>query len=115
MLYFCTNEILSEWFISVGKQSRQVRICSKVPPSSSKRSFCGGSGPGYNLSNGKSNLMKKAKMDFLKSREVQNIAAMKKNALPGSSRSSSMMKPPSSFPGKSSASSKPMKSLERRF
>ncbi|KAB5531854.1 hypothetical protein DKX38_018524 [Salix brachista] len=74
-----------------------------------------GSGPGYHLSNGKSNLMKKAKMDFLKSREVQNIAAMKKNALPGSSRSSSMMKPPSSFPGKSSASSKPMKSLERRF
>uniref|UniRef100_A0A6N2LIX6 Elongin-A n=1 Tax=Salix viminalis TaxID=40686 RepID=A0A6N2LIX6_SALVM len=72
------------------------------------------SGPGYNLSNGKSNLMKKAKMDFLKSREVQNIAAMKKNALPGSSRSSSMMKPPSSFPGKSSASSN-MKSLERRF
>jgi hypothetical protein len=28
--------------------------------------FMLGSGPGYNLSNGKSNLMKKAKMDFLK-------------------------------------------------
>lgn len=51
MLYFCTNEILSEWFISVGKQSRQVRICSKVPPSSSKRSFCGGSHT-YSLVNG---------------------------------------------------------------
>lgn len=97
------------------KQSRQVRLCSKVPPSSNKRSFCGGSGPGYNLSNGKSNLMKKAKMDFLKSREVQNIAAMKKNALQRNSSSSSMMKPPGSFPGKSSASTNPMKPLERRF
>ncbi|KAG6752944.1 hypothetical protein POTOM_042985 [Populus tomentosa] len=129
------------------KQSRQVRLCSKVPPSSNKRSFCGGSGPGYNLSNGKSNLMKKAKMDFLKSREVQNIAAMKKNALQRNSMqniaamkknalqrnsmqnvaamkknalqrnssSSSMMKPPGSFPGKSSASSNPMKPLASRL
>ncbi|KAJ6887599.1 hypothetical protein NC652_028763 [Populus alba x Populus x berolinensis] len=48
-------------------------------------------------------------------REVQNIAAMKKNALQRNSSSSSMMKPPGSFPGKSSASTNPMKPLERRF
>uniref|UniRef100_A0A2P2KRB1 Elongin-A n=1 Tax=Rhizophora mucronata TaxID=61149 RepID=A0A2P2KRB1_RHIMU len=48
------------------RQSRQTRLCAKVPPSGSKRNFYGGSGPGYNLSNTKSNLMKKAKLDFLK-------------------------------------------------
>ncbi|XP_055961403.1 elongin-A isoform X2 [Mercurialis annua] len=47
------------------KQSRQIRICTKIPPSS-KRSFFGGSGPGCNLSNVKSNIMKKSKIDFLK-------------------------------------------------
>ncbi|BBG99744.1 hypothetical protein Prudu_009534 [Prunus dulcis] len=57
------------------KQSRQVRICTKVPPSSNKRSF--GNGPGYNVT-AKSNLMKKSKIDFLKSHEVRNLAAMKK-------------------------------------
>ncbi|KAJ7963871.1 transcription elongation factor B polypeptide 3-like [Quillaja saponaria] len=59
------------------KQSRQVRICNKVPPSSNRRSFYG-SGAGYNVSNVKSNLMKKSKIEFLKSREVKNLAAMKK-------------------------------------
>ncbi|KDP39805.1 hypothetical protein JCGZ_03941 [Jatropha curcas] len=96
------------------KQSRQVRLCTKVPPSS-KRSFYGGSGPGCNLSNVKSNIMKKSKIDFLKSREVQNIAAMKKISVQRNNRTSSVIKP-SSFPGNNSASSsKPSKSLERRF
>ncbi|KAK3446215.1 hypothetical protein EUGRSUZ_A01953 [Eucalyptus grandis] len=44
------------------KQSRQVRLCTKVPPSSNKRSF-GGS---YNVSYLKSNIMKKAKIEALK-------------------------------------------------
>ncbi|XP_022741474.1 uncharacterized protein LOC111293036 isoform X3 [Durio zibethinus] len=48
------------------KQSRQVQLCTKVPPST-KRSFYAGSGPGYNLSDVKSNIMKKAKIDFMKS------------------------------------------------
>ncbi|EEF36498.1 Protein pof4, putative [Ricinus communis] len=47
------------------KQSRQIRLCTKVPPSSKRSSF-GSSGPGYNLSNVKSNIMKKSKIDFLK-------------------------------------------------
>ncbi|OWM78758.1 hypothetical protein CDL15_Pgr002929 [Punica granatum] len=46
------------------KQSRQVQLCSKVPPSSNKRSW--GNGPGYNVGNLKGNLMKKAKIEFLK-------------------------------------------------
>nr|XP_007146388.1 hypothetical protein PHAVU_006G036000g [Phaseolus vulgaris]ESW18382.1 hypothetical protein PHAVU_006G036000g [Phaseolus vulgaris] len=46
------------------KQSRQVRLCTKVSPSS-KRRFWGDNGPGYNVSNFKSNIMKKAKI-FMK-------------------------------------------------
>ncbi|KAK4766485.1 hypothetical protein SAY87_008127 [Trapa incisa] len=38
-------------------------------------------GPGYNVSNVKSNLMKKAKIEFLKSQEVKNMTAVKKNAI----------------------------------
>uniref|UniRef100_F6H555 Elongin-A n=1 Tax=Vitis vinifera TaxID=29760 RepID=F6H555_VITVI len=59
------------------KQSRQVKICTKVPPSSNKRCFYGGPG----TSNLKSNLMKKAKVECLNSPEVKNLAAMKKQAL----------------------------------
>lgn len=73
------------------KQSRQVKTCTKLPPSS-KRRFWGDNGPGYNVSNVKSNIMKKSKIEFLKSREVKNIAAMKKNSIPRSSSSSSSMK-----------------------
>ncbi|XP_061340365.1 LOW QUALITY PROTEIN: uncharacterized protein LOC133286879 [Gastrolobium bilobum] len=73
------------------KQSRQVRICSKVPPSS-KRRFWGDNGPGYNVSNVKSNIMKKAKIEFLKCHEVKNLAAMKKNSIQRSSSSSSITK-----------------------
>ncbi|KAK9222889.1 hypothetical protein WN944_011329 [Citrus x changshan-huyou] len=38
-------------------------------------------GPGYGISGGKSSLMKKAKLDLLKSQEFKNLAAMKKNAV----------------------------------
>ncbi|CAI9089102.1 OLC1v1023608C2 [Oldenlandia corymbosa var. corymbosa] len=45
------------------KQKRQVQICMKVPPSSGKRSYFGGS---YSsVCNTKSNIMKKAKLDFI--------------------------------------------------
>ncbi|KAL5583508.1 hypothetical protein UlMin_015950 [Ulmus minor] len=47
------------------KQSLQVRICTKVPPST-KISFWGGSGLGYNVSS-ESKKMKKAKVEYLKS------------------------------------------------
>ncbi|XP_041005177.1 uncharacterized protein LOC121250217 isoform X1 [Juglans microcarpa x Juglans regia] len=60
------------------KQSRQVQLCTKVPPSKNKRSFYGGGGPGHNVSNHKGNLMKKSKIEFLNSHEVKNLAAMKK-------------------------------------
>ncbi|XP_052177772.1 uncharacterized protein LOC127791777 [Diospyros lotus] len=73
------------------KQSRQVRICTKVPPSSSKRSFYGG--PGGSIANTKSNIMKKAKLEFLNSTEMKNLAAMKKNTLQKSHSISSIRKP----------------------
>ncbi|KAM7468329.1 hypothetical protein LguiB_015891 [Lonicera macranthoides] len=62
------------------KQSRQVRLCTKVPPSSNKRSFYGG-GPGSLIGNTKSSLMKKAKLDYLNSQEVKNVTAMRKNVV----------------------------------
>ncbi|XP_012483379.1 uncharacterized protein LOC105798043 [Gossypium raimondii] len=96
------------------KQSRQVQLCTKVPPSS-KRSFFAGSGPGYNMSNVKSNIMKKAKIDLMKSQEVKNLAAMKKKAVQ-SHHSGTTITKSSGFCGKNSAStSKHSKPLERRF
>ena len=73
------------------KQSRQVRTCTKVPPSS-KRRFWGDNGPGYNVSNVKSNIMKKAKIEFLKSHEVKNLAAMKNKSIQRNPSSSSFKK-----------------------
>ncbi|KAJ9172859.1 hypothetical protein P3X46_016056 [Hevea brasiliensis] len=97
------------------KQSKQIRLCTKVPPSGSKRNFYGGSGPGYNLSNVKSNLMKKSKIEFLKSREVKNIAAMKKISVPRNNSASTVTKT-GGFPGNNSASSsRHTKSFDRRF
>ncbi|CAN6479295.1 unnamed protein product [Victoria cruziana] len=63
------------------KQSRQIRICSKIPPSSSKRSYSEASGSCSSFSNVKGNLMKKAKMEYLNSHEAKIHAAMRKNAL----------------------------------
>ncbi|XWS41092.1 hypothetical protein CRYUN_Cryun17cG0050800 [Craigia yunnanensis] len=96
------------------KQSRQVQLCTKVPPSS-KRSFYAGSGPGNSLSNVKSNIMKKAKMDFMESREVKNLAAMRKKAVQSHHRGTIITKS-SGFYGKNYAStSKHTKPLDRRF
>ncbi|KAA8525021.1 hypothetical protein F0562_011341 [Nyssa sinensis] len=95
------------------KQSRQVRLCTKVPPSSSKRSFYGG-GPGSNFSNSKSGLMKKAKLEFLNSREVKNVAAMKKNTLQRNHGVSSMRKP-GGFSGSDSASTSRLSNPTRRI
>uniref|UniRef100_A0A5B7CDH9 Transcription elongation factor B polypeptide 3 n=1 Tax=Davidia involucrata TaxID=16924 RepID=A0A5B7CDH9_DAVIN len=96
------------------KQSRQVRLCTKVPPSSSKRSFYGG-GPGSSFSNSKSSLMKKAKLEFLNSQEMKNLAAMKNNTLQRNHGVSSMRKP-GGFTGRDSAStSKLQNPLGKRF
>ncbi|KAG9146692.1 hypothetical protein Leryth_005022 [Lithospermum erythrorhizon] len=54
------------------KQSRQIQMCSKLPPAK-KRSWSGGGGP--NLGNTKGSLMKKS------NREVKNRAAMKNQAV----------------------------------
>lgn len=94
------------------KQSRQVRTCTKLPPSS-KRRFWGDNGPGYNVSNVKSNIMKKAKIEFLKSNEVKNLAAMKKNSIQSRPSSSSIMKT-GSISGIGSSSKNP-KSTRRIF
>ncbi|KAK3022047.1 hypothetical protein RJ639_047437 [Escallonia herrerae] len=53
-------KVLAIWLTLAGKQSHQVRFCTKVPPSRSKRSFYGGVGPGSGTSSTKNNLMKKA-------------------------------------------------------
>ncbi|XP_010524075.1 PREDICTED: elongin-A-like [Tarenaya hassleriana] len=60
------------------KQNRKTKLCAKVPPGN-KRGFWGG--PGHNLSGVKSNIMKKAKLDLLKSQEMKNLAAMKRKAV----------------------------------
>ncbi|PIA62647.1 hypothetical protein AQUCO_00200573v1 [Aquilegia coerulea] len=63
------------------KQNRQVQICSKIPPSSNKRNFYGGSGSYNKFSSTKGNLMKKAKMEYLNSHEAKVHLAMRKNAV----------------------------------
>ncbi|XP_059284139.1 uncharacterized protein LOC132037622 isoform X2 [Lycium ferocissimum] len=74
------------------RQSRQVRVCTKVPPSSNKRSFYG-SGPGSSFGNTKSSLMKKAKIEFVNSREVKNLAAMKNKGVQRTHSQVSSIKP----------------------
>ncbi|KAK6142264.1 hypothetical protein DH2020_022612 [Rehmannia glutinosa] len=59
------------------KQSRQVRLCAKVPPSSRKRSFCGGVSAANIYNTKGTGLMRKSRLDFVNSREVKNLAAMK--------------------------------------
>lgn len=83
------------------KQSRQIQICSKVPPSSNKRSF-GGSGYGLNVANTKNNLLKKAKIELLQSQEMKNIKAWKRNAVQKGPDVPSTKKP--MFSGRESAS-----------
>jgi len=85
------------------KQSRQIQLCSKIPPSR-KRNFFGG-GPCNNYSNVKGNLMKKAKMEYLNSHEARVHQVMRKNDLkrtsltpPSVSRSTK----PTGFLGKTS-------------
>ncbi|KAL8158500.1 hypothetical protein V2J09_000037 [Rumex salicifolius] len=46
------------------KQSRQIQFCSKAPPSAKRRFFGGGYGAGSSISNVKSNIMKKAKIEY---------------------------------------------------
>ncbi|XP_045824806.1 uncharacterized protein LOC123917190 [Trifolium pratense] len=94
------------------KQSRQVKICTKTPPSS-KRRFWGDNGPGYNVSNVKSNIMKKSKIEFLKCREVKNIAAINKNSIHRTASSSSFAR--SGSMSRIGSSSKDPKSSKRLF
>ncbi|XP_006659167.2 translation initiation factor IF-2 isoform X1 [Oryza brachyantha] len=59
------------------RQSKQIKICTKVPPSS-KRSFWGGSGPS-NLSSYKSPMLKKARMEVNSHAKMQ--AAIQRNTI----------------------------------
>ncbi|KAK9690073.1 hypothetical protein RND81_09G103000 [Saponaria officinalis] len=61
---------------SARKQSRQIQFVAKAPPSSKKRSFGGAFGSSSSFSNVKSNIMRKAKVEF--SAEMRNRAAVKK-------------------------------------
>ncbi|XP_019166266.1 PREDICTED: uncharacterized protein LOC109162066 isoform X2 [Ipomoea nil] len=96
------------------KQSRQIKLCTKVPPSSSKRSFYGGSS---NIYNTKSTVMKKAKMDFLRSPEVKNLAAIKNKAVQrtNSVSVSSPKKPGGPSALAASSRPKPMNPPMKRF
>lgn len=85
------------------RQSRQVRVCTKVPPSSNKRSFYG-SGLGSSFGNTKSPLMKKAKIEFVNSQEVKNLAAMKNNAVQRNHSQVSSIKKPGGFSSMTSSS-----------
>ncbi|XP_077224189.1 transcription elongation factor B polypeptide [Tasmannia lanceolata] len=103
-------ELLKKKYAEEGakKQSRQIRICSKIPPSSKKRSFLGGAGAGSSFSKVKGNLMKKARLESLQSHEAKIHEAMRKNALQRKSFSTpsvSRTMKPSGFLGSSSASS----------
>lgn len=64
------------------KQSRQLQVCTKIPPSSKKRDYGGCSS--YNkfssTSSAKGGLMKKARMEFLNSHEVKMHTVMRRNA-----------------------------------
>ncbi|KAL3848705.1 hypothetical protein ACJIZ3_010587 [Penstemon smallii] len=105
--------------VNAKKQSRQVQLCTKVPSSSAKRSYSGGV-VANNIYNTKSGLMKKAKIEFINSREVKNIAAMKNKAVQRSHSVSSPVKRvtssgPSGLPSSSSSSSKLTKPIQRRF
>ncbi|KAL6840807.1 hypothetical protein ACP4OV_029333 [Aristida adscensionis] len=59
------------------KQSKQIKLCTKVPPSS-KRSFFGGGGPS-NLSNYKSPMLKKARMEVNSRARLQSAIQRNNN------------------------------------
>ncbi|GKC00965.1 hypothetical protein Tco_0987101, partial [Tanacetum coccineum] len=77
-LYFAILHSLS--YAMSEKQSRQVQLCTKVPPSSNKRRWFGG---GINIGNNKSGIMKKEKFEFINSGS-RNAVVKKKNMKKGS-------------------------------
>ncbi|KAK4394769.1 Glutamyl-tRNA(Gln) amidotransferase subunit A, chloroplastic/mitochondrial [Sesamum angolense] len=93
-------------------------ILFKGSPPSKKRSFYGGVAAS-NIYNTKSGLLKKAKLEFINSREVKNIAAMKNKVVHRNHSVSSTRKPivNSGFAASSSSSSssKITKPIQRRF
>ncbi|XP_073058349.1 elongin-A-like isoform X2 [Primulina eburnea] len=93
------------------KQSRQVQLCTKVPPSRTKRSFEGGS----SICNAKSGLMKKSKLEFLNSQEVKNLAAMKRKAVQRNYSVPSAKKPSLGSGLAAAALSKLAKPMQKRF
>ncbi|XVE83584.1 hypothetical protein DITRI_Ditri16bG0098600 [Diplodiscus trichospermus] len=96
------------------KKSRQVQLCTKVPPSR-KRNVYDGSRPGCNLSTVKSNIMKKAKIDFMNSYEVKNAAALRKNAVQGIQSRATITKSSGLFGKDSASTSQHPKPLERKY
>ncbi|KAF6154642.1 hypothetical protein GIB67_000526 [Kingdonia uniflora] len=107
------------------KKSRQIKICTKLPSSSSKRSSFRGNGASNNFPHLKSNLMKKAKMETLNSHEARAHAAMKKNALQRkvsvrqTTTTITTTRPigfqPNGFPGRGSASSSKLSMPSRKL
>lgn len=96
------------------KKSRQVKLCTKVPPSSHKRNCYGGWGPGSIVGSSKSSLMKKSKVDFLNSQEVRNLTALRKNVVQKNDRPVCIRKPGSFLSKGSTSTSQTSKPFQRR-
>ncbi|XP_021767424.1 uncharacterized protein LOC110731841 [Chenopodium quinoa] len=77
---------------SARKQTRQIQFCSKVPPSSKRRTFCRAFGESSAYSNAKSSILKKAKAEHFNSAEMKNRAAIRKGAVQ-QPRSNSISRP----------------------
>ncbi|KAH9296425.1 hypothetical protein KI387_040013, partial [Taxus chinensis] len=85
------------------KQNKQIQICTKVPPTKRNRNY-GGSGSSIDFSNVKGRLMKKAKIEFVASREAR-VQATTMNKISAQSRISlGRLSNVSSILGKSSSS-----------
>ncbi|KAL8131917.1 uncharacterized protein LOC141711788 [Apium graveolens] len=96
------------------KRSRQVQLCTKVPPSSHKRNCYGGWGPNTIVGNSKSNLMKKSKVEFLNSPEVKNLTALRRNVVQKNDRPVCTRKPGSFSSTGSTSISQTSKTFQRR-
>ncbi|XP_063948509.1 uncharacterized protein LOC108217469 [Daucus carota subsp. sativus] len=96
------------------KKSRQVKPCTKVPPSSHKRNCYGGWGPGRIVGSSKGSLMKKSRDDFVNSQEVRNLTALRQNAVQKNDRPLCIREPGGFSSNGSSSNSQGSRALQRR-
>lgn len=66
----------------IQKQSRQIQLCSKVPPTGKRRRCELGGGSSNRFAHVKGRLMKKARMEFAASNEAKNAKIKNRSMLP---------------------------------